>query len=53
MTGFAVAAVFWQSAEQVCREVEATDAASVTRLVRVVLLLSQLLEHVVVALVLS
>ena len=35
-----------QSAEQVCREVEAADAASVARLVRVVLvLLSQLLEH--------
>ena len=46
LTRLAVAVVSWQSAEQRCREMEASDAASVARLVRGVRSL-----HVVVAFV--
>ena len=46
-TGLAVAVVLWQSADQVCREVEAADAASVARLVRGRVLLSRCPERTV------
>ena len=48
MKRLALAVVLWQSAEQRCREVESADAASVARLVYVVLLLSRSPKHAVV-----